>query len=170
MIENLNAINGLHFATNIKSVKILSQSGWFTKSSKGIYSLIIKCDDINKIGEVIGAISDSENISLNELEWVYDEDFEKLSLIQEAMKKCQEKAKAMAEIVGHEISHIHSASDSYDIPNANLTIRRPTLDDWQERRRRGAVAGSSVIDIGTEFKGTKEIIAIASVEYIITPK
>jgi hypothetical protein len=170
IVEKLKGISGLKFSVIVKSVRLLSQTGWFSKSSRGVYSLVIKIDGIEMIGEAIGVISDSENVNLNELEWVFDDDSEKLHLIKEAMRKCVEKVSVMASVAGHSVLHIQSASDSYEVPNVNSMVRGSVLDDLSERRSRRLVAGSSVADIGTEFKGTKEITAIASVEFVIIPR
>ena len=170
LVEKISKIPDFKFTISVKSVRVISQTGWFSKSSKGVYSIVIDCDGIDKIGEVIWQISETANMMISELEWVFDDDGAKMELIKIAVKKCIDKGNAMVDVSGHQISHINAASDSYDVPNVNLSVRGIDLDDGLERRSRRVVAGSSVANIGTEIRGVKEITATASIEFVIHPK
>lgn len=158
----------------IKSVRVKSESGWFTKSSKGIYELELNLKTLAKVNEVMGVILDMSNVSMNSLEWIFEEDEIKLDLIKKAMVKAKKKADAMTAAVGQKVVGIRSCSDSYDIPNLNVTMRNsaPDLCDHKSMRARSRVVDScmelSSADIGTEMRGKKEISAIASVEFLIS--
>ncbi len=167
LLATLKQIPNFEFDIVVNSVRIHSQSGWLSKSSRGEYSIVISCHNTAHLGEVLGAISGGSNISMNSLEWVFDEDQAKIDLIRQAMQKCLSKASNMAEVVNHEIVQIHSASDSYEVPNTNLTLMAAPLGAPAMARSR---SDSAVADIGTEFKGTKTMTAVASVEFLIKPK
>ena len=57
------------------------------------------------------------------MNWIYDEEPVKLQLIQDAMVKAKEKAEEMVSSVGYKIAGIRTCSDSYEIPNQNITVR-----------------------------------------------
>jgi hypothetical protein len=153
---------------HVKSVLIKSESGWFSKSSKGVYCLELTLKHLDKMNELLGVILDIPNVTMNSLEWVFEEDLVKIALIKKAMAKAKLKAEAMSSAVAHHVVGIRACSDSYDIPNVNATVRSPLSNSSAGRmlRARGATSVPTA-DIGTEMKGKKEIVAVASVEFII---
>jgi len=155
----------------VKSVYVKSESGWFSKSSKGIYRLEVIPTDLSKINEILGIILDMKNVNMNSLEWVFNDDEIKIELIKKAMIKAKAKAEAMTDVVGYKIVGIRSCSDSYEIPNVNVTLRSSSDEFHDEmrvlKRTRSRASAKPTADIGTEMKGKKEITAIASVEFII---
>jgi uncharacterized protein YggE len=167
LVAALRQIPDFEFEIVVKSVRIHSQSGWLSKSSRGVYSIVIQCHNIAAIGDVLGAIAGGSNISMTGLEWVFDEDKAKIELIRAAMSKCLIKATNMAEVVKHEIVQIHSASDSWEVPNTHLTLMAAPAGAGPSGPQRGERASA---DIGTEFKGTQTMTAVASVEFLIKAK
>lgn len=153
---------------HVKSVLIKSESGWFSKSSRGVYCLELTLKSLDNMNEVLGVILDMPNVTMRSLEWVFEEDLVKIDLIKKAMAKAKLKAEAMSSAVAHKVVGIRACSDSYDIPNVNVTVRSPLSDSSAGKmmRSRGAISVPTA-DIGTEMKGKKEIVAIASVEFFI---
>lgn len=155
----------------VKSVQVKSESGWFSKSSKGVYQLEVVLKNLIKLNEILGIVMDMDNVKMNCLEWVFNDDDAKIELIKKAMAKAKKKAEAMVSVVGYKIIGIRACSDSYDIPNTNVTIRAPSKDcrDIKKRAMQSQILDASFadIDIGTEMKGKKEITAIVSLEFVI---
>ena len=136
----------------VRSVLIRSDSGWFSKSSKGAYRLDIVLKSLGKMNEVLGIILDMPNVSMNSLEWVFDEDQAKIDLIKKAMAKAKRKAEAMTSAVGHKIVGIRACSDSYEIPNVNVTVRSSVGGLACGAVSRGRAAASvPTADMGTEI-------------------
>ncbi len=166
-VEKLKAIEP-EVGIYVKSVQVKSESGWFSKSSKGVYRLEIMLKNLGKINEILGIVMDMKNVDLELLEWVFDEDDVKMELIKKAMAKAKKKADDMMAVVGYRVVGIRACSDSYEIPNVNITLRSP-ISDLSKAASLGARSRKAgpTMDLGTEMKGKNEITAIASVEFII---
>ncbi len=153
----------------VDGVTIKSDTGWFTKASKGDYRLMIKLGDMAKVNDILGAIMELKSVSMDSLEWEYDEYIAKVALIEEAVKRCKNKAEIMAAALGKNIVGIKTCADSYQVPSDTIQTRHrnePLDLDYlgSEARRSRTVAG----DFGPELKGKKEITAVATIEFYLS--
>jgi uncharacterized protein YggE len=57
----------------IESVRATTTSGIFSKSSSARYSLRIHCRGLERLGDVLGAITAQKNVSMTRMDWGYDE-------------------------------------------------------------------------------------------------
>jgi Protein of unknown function (DUF541) len=164
-VTKIVALDGNSTIT-IDGVTIKSETGWFTKGSKGDYRITVKLGEMGKVNDVLGAIMELKNASMDSLEWEYDEYTAKVLLIEESVKRCKHKAEVMATALEKTIVGIKTCSDSYEVPDDNIqtNIRNkyPSLD--VRARRSVAVPG----DFGTEVKGKKEISAVATIEFYLS--
>ncbi|MEM8859212.1 MAG: SIMPL domain-containing protein [Chloroflexota bacterium] len=150
------------------SVSTTSSSSLFGKNSSANYTIKITVAQLDKLGQILGVCSDGKNISVNSVRWDYDEDEPKLELIKQAMKKAKHKAVEMMSVIDYEVVGIRSCSDSYQLPHVNDIILHGDLGMPQPRMK--AVAASSNIDIGAEFKSKKKISAMCNVEFLVKEK
>ena len=65
-------------------------------------------------------------MSVKSLRWEYDDDAEKLHLIEDAVKKAKHKAEQMMEVIGYTVVGIRSCSDSYKMPSNRRADCQPT--------------------------------------------
>jgi Protein of unknown function (DUF541) len=149
---------------NVKSVSARVDSGLLGKSSKAEFKLELTVSDLSKLPDYLGVIATAKNVSLEQLEWVFETDAIVLELSAEAMKKAFDKAAAMANAVGHRVLGIRNASDSSQMPERIQTMN--FSGDWmsQEKSRAPALAR---VSIGTEFKATREVTSEVSVEFYL---
>jgi small nuclear ribonucleoprotein (snRNP)-like protein len=157
--ENLNI--------SVDSVVIRSETGWFTKGSKGLYRLTVTLSDLSKVNDILGAVMELKNVDMESLEWVYDEYLAKITLIEEAVKRCKAKAELMASLLGEAIVGVRSLSDSYDIPNNIKLFQAEYAPAPSAARNRSFKKSDMVADFGTEVRGKIEISAIATVEFFL---
>jgi uncharacterized protein YggE len=148
---------------NVKSVSARVDSGLLGKSSKADFKLELRVTDLTKLPDYMGVMANTKNASLERLEWVFEPDPVMLELSAVAMKKALERATAMANAVGHRVLGIRNASDSSQMPERIQSLN--FSQDWtvQEMQR----TMRSRVDIGTEFKATKEISSEVTVEFYL---
>ena len=163
-VEKIRSISS-EISISIQGIHIATESGWFTKSSKGGYSIQVVLNDIGLFGQVLAIIVELKNVNLHGIEWLYNEDEAKLELISKAMIAAKKKAEVMINAVGYTISGIQSCSDSYEIPSSNIFFHSP-INQEQDLAMRSRRA-TNTVDLGTEIRGRKEITAIASIEFIV---
>lgn len=150
---------------SVDSVVIKSETGWFTKGSKGVYRLTVTLSDLSKLNDILGAVMELKNVDMESLEWIYDEYQAKITLIEEAVKRCKAKAELMASVLGEAIVGIRALSDSYDVPIdyklfQSMQVPAPARD-------RSFKKAEALGDFGTEVRGKIEISAIATVEFFL---
>jgi hypothetical protein len=150
----------------VDGVTIQSETGWFTKASKGNYRVMVALSDMGKVNDVLGAIMELKNVSMDSLEWDYDDYAAKVLLIEESVKRCKNKAEVMAATLGKNIVGIKTCADSYTVPDNDIQtqMRGGQLDYLSSETRVRRAAG----DFGTEVKGKKEISAVATVEFYLS--
>lgn len=166
-VEQLKAVEpGIDI--RVQGVQVRSDSGWFSRSSKGVYSLELLLKSLVRINDVLGVIMDMKNVELHSLSWVFNEDEAKVELACQAMAKAWKKAEAMVGVVGHQVTGIRACSDSYHVPQVEAKMRPPGADSAQSAVSRSRVKAPTA-DLGTPMKGTKEIRAMVSVEFFIGP-
>lgn len=156
-------VNDEDFA--VKSVSVQTESGFFAKTSKGVYQIQAKVQDLSLLSNVLGAIATQKNAALVNLEWIFDEDETRLELARLALLKAKRKAELMAETIGCTITGVRSCSDSSNAP----TVETKNFDagfDFAASPAKSR-ARQATADIGTEFRGEKTVSVRIYVEFII---
>ncbi len=93
---------------SVKDVVLQTETGFFSKSSKGTYKIVVRVEDLALMPNALGAIAAQKNCRLGRTEWVFDEDEARLELAREALVRAKRKADTMAEAVGYRIIGIKS--------------------------------------------------------------
>jgi uncharacterized protein YggE len=151
---------------SIEGVQAKLNQGLLAKGTKVTFNLIIQARDISGIGDLLGAIANARHAELERIEWVFDDDEKGIELSSKAMAKAQRKANAMATAIGHTISGIRAASDSLELPDVSDVVLH--AQDFMLLERARAPKGGRM-DLGTEFKATREITAVVSAEFVVKP-
>lgn len=163
-VERIQAVEP-RIDIHVQSVQVKSESGWFSRSSKGVYSLELSLAPLERINEVLGVLMDLKNVDLHSLTWVFNDDEAKTELAQKAMAKALKKAEAMMAVVGQRVVGIRACADSYQMPRVEKTMFH-TLDE-DALPASLALSATPKADLGTPMKGKKEISAMVSVEFWI---
>lgn len=149
----------------VKNVYFDMQSGIFAKSSVGKYKIAIAIKNLQNLGEVLGVIAIQKTVKLERLEWMFEQENEtRLELSRKAIVKAQRKATTMLEAIGFRILGIQSCLDSSDLRAESAEVNFNSMYGTGDYKRRSA---STQVDIGTDFKATKEISATVTVEFTI---
>ncbi len=148
---------------SVKDVMLETETGFFNKSSKGNYKIVVRVEDLALMPNALGAIATQKNCRLVRTEWIFDEDEARLELAREALVKAKRKADAMTEAVGYEISGIKSCFDVYQ----ELPKPVPFSEDSSMERAKRQMATA---EIGTQFQNENKVSTQVFVEFIIAKK
>ncbi len=146
----------------VKDVSVKTETGFFNKSSKGTYKIVVRVENLQLIPHALGAIAEQKNCRLNFIEWIFNEDEARVEVAREALIKAKRKADVMASAVGYKIVGIKNCSDEYvELPKpksnaANYGMMRASADFAAEP-----------MNIGTEFQNENKVSARVFVEFII---
>lgn len=147
----------------VTSVYTRTQSGFLTKGTKAIFKLLITVSNLANLPEYLGVMNSQKNVELGSLEWVYEEDEKLLELSTKAISKAHAKAQAMAGAIGYRITGIRACSDSSELPHTTQDVVFQIQEAAPARMR----AQAATLDMGTEFKASKEIGASVVVEFTV---
>ena len=148
----------------VKGVRVKMESGLLTKSSSGVYQLLVQVKDTAKLGDVLGIVASAKNVTLDYLDWHFEEQESKVKLTEEALHNALLKAERMVKRVGHRLLGIKSCSDTA-IPVQDSIPAPVPFSGFLER---SAPRMRASADIGTEFRGSKEIEVVVTVEFFIS--
>jgi hypothetical protein len=169
LVEHLKSIGIDDADIVVVGVKVAVTSGLFGKNSKATYRLRVYIQDLAKLPEALGAISAAKNISLEQLQWKYDDEAAVAALTNLAVQKAHQKAVGMMQSIGYQILGIRACADSVDLPKTNLDLHLYAAEPAGElavmQMRRRSSTSTMPTDIGTEFKSTKEIKVTVSAEF-----
>jgi uncharacterized protein YggE len=150
---------------SVEGVQAKLNQGLLAKGTKVTFKLIVHARDISAIGDLLGAVANARHAELERIEWVFDDDEIALELSSKAMAKAHRKATTMAAAIQYAVIGIRAASDSLELPDASDVILHDAEPMMMQRAR-----VSKSLDLGTEFKATREITAVVSAEFIVKPK
>ena len=152
---------------SVEGVQAKLNQGLLAKDTKVTFNLTVQARDISMIGDLLAAVANARHAKLERIEWVFDDEEIAVELSGKAMAKAQRKASAMAAAIGHAVVGIRAASDSLELPDISDVVLHDA--DLMLMQRARVPKGGSV-DLGTEFKATREITAVVSAEFVVKPK
>jgi uncharacterized protein YggE len=150
---------------SVEGVQAKLNQGLLSKGTKVTFKLIVQARDLTVIGDLLGTVANARHAELERIEWVFDDDEIALELSSKAMAKAHRKASTMAAAIQYAVIGIRAASDSLELPDASDVILHDAEPMMMQRAR-----VSKSLDLGTEFKATREITAVVSAEFIVKPK
>jgi uncharacterized protein YggE len=152
---------------SVEGVQARLNQGLLAKGTKVVFNLIVNARDIAAIGDLLGAVANARHAELERIEWVFNDEETALELSSKAMAKAHRKASTMAAAIQYAVVGIRAASDSLELPDVSDVVLHN--GDFMLMERARAPKGGRV-DLGTEFKATREIAAVVSAEFIVKPK
>ncbi len=146
----------------VRDVSVQTETGFFNKSSKGTYKIVVHVENLELMPHALGAVAEQKNCRLSFVEWIFNEDEARIELAREALIKAKRKADSMANAVGYKIVGIKSCADVYD----ELPKPKSNSENFGMMRARADYAAAPV-DIGTQFQNENKVSAQVFVEFII---
>ena len=150
---------------SVEGVQAKLNQGLLAKGTKVTFKLIVHARDISVVGDLLGTIANARHAELERIEWVFEDDEIGIELSSKAMAKAHRKASAMAAAIQYAVIGIRAASDSLELPDISDVVLHD--EDFMPMQRARV---SKSMDLGTEFKATREIMAVVSAEFMVKPK
>lgn len=167
LVSRLKSLGLTDEDVQVSGVQAKVNQGVLTKGSRAVFRLALNVRDLGKIPDYLGAITSAKHAELERLEWVFDDESAHQELAAQAMKKALEKATLMAKAVDHEIAGIRAVSDSSKMPEVkDMSFGS---GEWMKEER-ARVSRESRVDVGTEFKATREITATVTADFVIAKR
>jgi uncharacterized protein YggE len=150
----------------IKSVTTRNKGGAFNKDTRATYHLVVKLKDIAKVGEYLAVIAE-QKASASRIEWTYDDDSVLSDLAAKALQKAEAKASKMSSAINYAVIGLRSCSDTWSMPEVTTHIAE---DYAQPTMARSKMMMQAAVDVGTEFKSTKEVEVTVTADFAVAKK
>lgn len=161
LVERLRILGLEEAQISVTSVTMTNPAS-LLKASKATFSLVIDESKLERIPSVLGALSDTKNLEIQHLEWVWDDFETSVLLATEAMRKAKRKAEAMASGVGATVTGIRTVSDSWSMPENVLMY--DSVPQGKVMRSRSSAAP---VDIGMEYRATQTLEVSVTADFAV---
>ena len=125
----------------LEGVHAQVSSGFLGKSSSAVYRLRVRCDELNALPEVLGAITSAKNSELERLVWRYPESAEQQAQwLALAVAQAHTKARAAATALGVRLVGVHRMTEQL-LDDQDKAERSRTMEiryEGMQRLRSGA--------------------------------
>jgi len=146
----------------LEGVHAQVSSGFLGKSSSAVYRLRVRCDELNALPEVLGAITSAKNSELERLVWRYPESAEQQAQwLGLAIAQAHTKARAAAAALGVRLVGVHRMTEQL-LDDQDKGERSRTMQVHYEGMSR---MRSSAPDMGFDLTHHKRAGMQVKVEY-----
>lgn len=146
-------------AIEVTGVRLDSRSGALGRSQSVEYLLAITATP-DELPSVLGALADRPNLTVSELEWIYDSFEASIEATATAMAKARRKAAAVAAAAGVEIAGIAQISDSWSMPSPRTAFGAADSGVMEAR-----AMAAPAMDLGVEISATQELFVHLTVDF-----
>lgn len=149
---------------SVRSVSLSVEKGMITKSSSARYALKVHVRDLEKLPDVLGAITGSNTVTMDTIEWRYDDlEAKEDAWMLEAIRKANERAGKIADGLKVKITGVHDfriRKIGEAAPYANYNDTFDSYESAPMKRR-------AVVDLGTPMVQSMERGIAVTIEYRI---
>jgi uncharacterized protein YggE len=107
LVEALVSLGVKEDAVKLQGVNIETSSGVLVKSSSASYRLRIRCEKLDQFAEMLDVIASQKNVSLDRVEWKYDDDAARERGLNLAIENAKRKAQLVADSLGVKLLGIY---------------------------------------------------------------
>jgi uncharacterized protein YggE len=145
----------------LESVHAQISSGVLGKSSSATYRLLVRCRDLERLPDALGAITSARNATLESVRWRYPDSLEQeLRWLEICIAQAHFKAQAAAKALGVRLVGVHRLEEQY------LDMRHGVLSSGA-RGERDALVRRARVDLGFELSHQKRSGLKVTVEYLV---
>ncbi|MCA0251963.1 MAG: SIMPL domain-containing protein [Actinobacteria bacterium] len=157
LVAALAAIGMGEDAIEVTGVRIDSRSGMLGKSHAEYLLAVAATPD--QLPGVLGTLADQSNLTLTELEWVFDSFEASIGATATALAKARRKADAVAAAAGGSVAGIAMISDSWSLPAPRVAFAAEDAAVFRSAK------ASAPIDLGIEINATQELHIHLTVDF-----
>jgi len=161
LTQQLQVVGILATQIHVKGIEISNRTGLLTKSQKARFLLVVE-SQAELLPEVLGVLADQKQVTLQRLEWIFDDFEASLVLAPQAMRKARRRADVIAEAAGHRIVGVLSASDTWEMPVSIVQLQQ----DWTVQEvQRNARPRATSLDAGVPYASTQVLTVQLTVDF-----
>ncbi len=166
LVEALTSYGLAKTAIQLQSVVAEVNNGVLMRSSSATYSLLIRCDALEQLPDLLGIITNQKQVSLENVTWGFPDDPAILNAwLQTALELAKTKAKAMAQTLGVRIIGVHRVDDHY---HSEQQAYAPQAEFRKSVSRARGDGSFSKDDLGLAMIHHKQIDVQVQVAFIIS--
>ncbi|MBS2027800.1 MAG: SIMPL domain-containing protein [Deltaproteobacteria bacterium] len=169
LVQALEGVGVSQKEIRVENIYAEVSSGLLTKSSSATYTLRVRCNKLDTLADVLGAITSQKTVELESLEWGYpDDDALKTAWLVKCAERANERAKQLAEALGVKLLGVHRFGEPELSSHAQMYRGAPgavggSYDGSAPMRRKMGAA-----DLGLAIAHAKKVDVRAVVEYRVS--
>ena len=153
----------------LQSVRAEKSTGIVGRSSKAIYVLKVVCEDLDDVGNALGAITSRKNAKLASVKWNFDESEEtREKWLIAALEKAAQKAEKVARALNVKITGVHSFGEKYISTDMQLSGSYAGEGAARVKSKRGLAARVTSESLGLQVQHEKEVTMAVEVEFRVS--
>ncbi len=157
LVESLAAVGIPDDSIDVTGMQIATGQGKILASQEVRITLEIATTP-EQLPEVLGILAARHGLSVDQVEWTYDEFEASISATADAMRMARRKADAVAEAAGLRVIGITSASDTWSMPSPRVEMASFASDT---RMR----VGAAPLDMGMTMSSTTKLSVRLTVDF-----
>ena len=157
LVESLAAVGIPDDSIDVTGMQIATGQGKILASQEVRITLEIATTS-EQLPEVLGILAARHGLSVDQVEWTYDEFEASISASADAMRMARRKADAVAEAAGVRVIGITSASDTWSMPSPRVEMASFASDT---RMR----VGAAPLDMGMTMSSTTKLSVRLTVDF-----
>jgi len=162
LVEALESCGISESDIGLEAVHAHVSSGLLGKSSSATYRLRVRCDQLNALPEILGAITSAKNSELDRLVWRYPESAEQQAQwLERCIRQANTKAEAAAAALGVRLVGVHRLTEQL-LEDADTGVRPLGVAQFAAPQRARA---SAAADMGFDLTHHKRGGMRVTIEY-----
>ncbi len=161
IVEDLEKLGIGEDRLSLEGVHAQVASGILGKSSSASYRLRVRCDQLDLLPDVLGAITGAKTARLEQVEWGYPDSAElHASWLEQSIARANIKARAAAQALGTRIVGVHRMTEMLIDPGS-MAYMDPSGAEYDGAMKRR----SARVELGFELGNSKRTGMSVTVEY-----
>ncbi len=163
LVDELTRIGIKTEDIHLEGVAVETSSGVLLKSSSATYRLRVRCEDLEKLPEVLDIVSAQKNAALERIAWKYDDDEARARGLGSALEAAKSKAQTVAEALGVKLLGVYSFNENAFDEEAPMPFQ-PQARMMKARQ----AAAESEPSLAMDIQHSKTIQVNVEIEYRVT--
>jgi uncharacterized protein YggE len=165
LVQALAAVGVPQSDIHLENVTAGTSTGTLLKSSQATYRLRVRCTDLSRLADVLGAVTAQKNVEMGALQWDYpDDEAMREEWLRLCITRANRKAALIAECLGVRLLGVRSFTERIAGPEPF----RPPPPGVVMRARAAEPPRVTSEELGLEVSHVKKVETQVDVEYRIS--
>ena len=166
LVEALVSLGVKEDAVKLQGVHVETSSSVLVKSSSASYRLKIRCEKLDQFAEMLDVIASQKNVSLDRVEWKYDDDAARARGLNLAIENAKQKAQVIADSFGVKLLGVYDFIENtadQEAPAWQRLLAQPAA-----RSRGAGIMAAEQPSLGMDIQHSKTIQVNVEVWYRVS--